>query len=307
MGAVGHRNERAICSRHCGPGHAAPAHAGGAPGRGLTTVGDFDVAAGRQVPFVLTYASHFPAAEIDPEEALTRRRILASWASAAATPSSGRRRDAIADHAEGADLCPDRRYRCRADDLAARADRRAAQLGLPLLLAARRHLTLPRADEHGYYDEARAWRDWLLRAAAGSPATSRSCTGSRASAGCRSWSCPGCRLRELETRCALATPLHEQLQLDVYGEVMDALHQARVGGLQPSRGCWDFQRALLAHLETVWREPDEGIWEVRGAASALHLFEGDGLGGVRPRRQDGRGARARRAGRPMAPDRARDP
>jgi GH15 family glucan-1,4-alpha-glucosidase len=58
---------------------------------------------------------------------------------------------------------------------------------------------------------------------------------------------------------------HAQLQLDVFGEVMDALHQARRGGLDRSTADWPFQRALLAHLEDVWNLPDEGIWEVRGA------------------------------------------
>jgi GH15 family glucan-1,4-alpha-glucosidase len=56
----------------------------------------------------------------------------------------------------------------------------------------------------------------------------------------------------------------DQLQLDVFGEVMDVLHQVRRDGLQYLAAAWDFQRALLAHLETVWRDPDEGIWEVRG-------------------------------------------
>src|SRR3546814_18608592 len=57
---------------------------------------------------------------------------------------------------------------------------------------------------------------------------------------------------------------HGQLQIDVYGEVMDALHQGRRAGLAPSDSAWTLQRALLDHLESIWREPDEGIWEVRG-------------------------------------------
>jgi GH15 family glucan-1,4-alpha-glucosidase len=56
-----------------------------------------------------------------------------------------------------------------------------------------------------------------------------------------------------------------QLQLDVYGEVMDATYLGWVGGLTPSETGWGFQRAILRHLETVWREPDEGIWETRGS------------------------------------------
>jgi GH15 family glucan-1,4-alpha-glucosidase len=56
---------------------------------------------------------------------------------------------------------------------------------------------------------------------------------------------------------------HSQLQIDVFGEVMDALHHARRGGLAPEAADWDFQRALLEHLEGIWSRPDEGIWEIR--------------------------------------------
>jgi GH15 family glucan-1,4-alpha-glucosidase len=56
----------------------------------------------------------------------------------------------------------------------------------------------------------------------------------------------------------------DQLQLDVYGEVMDALHHGRAGGIQFLTAAWEFQKSLLDHLETVWRSPDDGIWEVRG-------------------------------------------
>ena len=57
---------------------------------------------------------------------------------------------------------------------------------------------------------------------------------------------------------------HSQRQLDIFGEVMDALHQARQGGLGANEAGWALQRQLLAHLETIWQEPDEGLWEVRG-------------------------------------------
>ena len=57
---------------------------------------------------------------------------------------------------------------------------------------------------------------------------------------------------------------HVQLQLDAYGELMDALHHARLGGIAESESGWALQRAVLDHLETVWAQPDEGIWEIRG-------------------------------------------
>src|ERR1700747_2876021 len=57
---------------------------------------------------------------------------------------------------------------------------------------------------------------------------------------------------------------HAQLQLAVYGEEVDAFHHARLGGLGPKHSAWDLEAALLKHLEAIWREPDESIWEVRG-------------------------------------------
>jgi GH15 family glucan-1,4-alpha-glucosidase len=116
----------------------------------------------------------------------------------------------------------------------------------------------------GFEDEARAWRDWLLRAVAGDASTLQIMYGV---AGER-------RLPEFELEWlsgyAGSTPVRignaasEQLQLDVYGEVIDALHTARRGGLPASEHAWALQRKLVEFLETTWHEPDEGIWEVRG-------------------------------------------
>ena len=116
----------------------------------------------------------------------------------------------------------------------------------------------------GFEDEARAWRDWLLRAVAGDASTLQIMYGV---AGER-------RLPEFEvdwlTGYAGSTPVRlgnaasEQLQLDVYGEVIDALHTARRGGLPASEHAWSLQRNLVEFLEGAWHEPDEGIWEVRG-------------------------------------------
>ena len=65
-------------------------------------------------------------------------------------------------------------------------------------------------------------------------------------------------------RCAIGNAASEQLQVDVFGEVMDALYQARAHGLAKEQPAWQLQRALLDHLERIWPEPDEGIWEIRG-------------------------------------------
>jgi GH15 family glucan-1,4-alpha-glucosidase len=118
----------------------------------------------------------------------------------------------------------------------------------------------------GYDGEALAWRDWLLRAVAGDPAQLQIMYGV---AGER-------RLPELElgwlpgfegsAPVRIGNGAASQLQLDVPGEVMDTLHQARVAGIPPDPEAWQFQRALLDWLEGEWRTPDCGLWEVRGEA-----------------------------------------
>jgi GH15 family glucan-1,4-alpha-glucosidase len=125
-------------------------------------------------------------------------------------------------------------------------------------------LTLLAFINAGFLDEARAWRLWLLRAAAGDPAALQIMYGV---AGER-------RLTEItldwlpgyeESRPVRAgNAASEQFQLDVYGEVLDAMHQGRVHDLEALAEAWSLQRRLLHFLEDTWKDPDEGIWEVRG-------------------------------------------
>ncbi|WP_053709795.1 glycoside hydrolase family 15 protein [Streptomyces sp. NRRL B-3648] len=125
-------------------------------------------------------------------------------------------------------------------------------------------LTLGALLSMGFQEEAGAWRDWLLRAVAGNPADLQIMYGV---AGER-------RVGETELPWlpgfAGSSPVRtgngavEQLQLDVYGEVMDSLSLARAAGLPAKPHMWALQRSLMTFLETVWRQPDEGLWEVRG-------------------------------------------
>lgn len=125
-------------------------------------------------------------------------------------------------------------------------------------------LTLMTLLQAGYTDEAMAWRDWLLRAVAGEPEELQIMYGV---AGER-------RLSEMElpwlSGYAHSRPVRvgngavNQLQLDVFGEVMDCLHQARNCGVPPEEESWDLQRHLLHFIEKSWQQPDDGIWEVRG-------------------------------------------
>jgi GH15 family glucan-1,4-alpha-glucosidase len=125
-------------------------------------------------------------------------------------------------------------------------------------------LTLYSLLNAGYYEEARAWRDWLLRAVAGKPSQVNIMYGI---AGER-------RLTELELDwlagyegsrpVRIGNAAHDQFQLDVFGELMSALHLARRKDVGADENSWRVQRAMLEFLETAWQEPDEGIWEVRG-------------------------------------------
>jgi GH15 family glucan-1,4-alpha-glucosidase len=124
-------------------------------------------------------------------------------------------------------------------------------------------LTLLALMNGGYYDEALMWRDWLLRAAAGSPSQIQIMYGIRGERRLTEWEVPWLPGYESSKPVRIGNAAHNQLQLDIFGEVMDALYQARKGGLGDNRTGWDLERELLAHLEKIWREPDEGIWEVR--------------------------------------------
>ncbi len=125
-------------------------------------------------------------------------------------------------------------------------------------------LTLLALMNAGYYDEARMWRDWLLRAAAGSPKQIQIMYGIRGERRLTEWEVPWLPGYEGSQPVRIGNAAHNQLQLDIFGEVMDALHQARRGGLGTNDTGWDLQREFLVHLEKIWPDRDEGIWEVRG-------------------------------------------
>lgn len=116
----------------------------------------------------------------------------------------------------------------------------------------------------GYYDAARAWRDWLIRAVAGSPSQLQIMYGVTGERRLTEWEVDWLAGYEQSNPVRIGNAAHTQLQLDVYGELMDALYQARRGGLREHKRAWAIECALLKHLKDIWTEPDEGIWEVRG-------------------------------------------
>jgi GH15 family glucan-1,4-alpha-glucosidase len=115
----------------------------------------------------------------------------------------------------------------------------------------------------GYYEEAEHWREWLVRAAAGRPAQAQIMYGIAGERRLGEWIVDWLPGYEGSRPVRVGNAAAAQFQLDVYGELMDALYTACKGGLAGHDAAWDLQRALLAHLETCWDQPDEGIWEVR--------------------------------------------
>ncbi|AKM31701.1 glucoamylase [Pandoraea faecigallinarum] len=228
----------------------------------------FDVKAGDTVPFVLSRVpSHHPdPREIDPFAALTdTERYWRTWAN-----------------------------RCQLDGRWSEAIRRslivlkaltfvptggvvaAPTTSLPEQLGGERNwdyrycwlrdatLTLQALMLGGYYTEASDWSHWLVRAVAGAPSQVQIMYGLSGERRLPEWEVDWLPGYEGAKPVRVGNGAVGQLQLDVYGEVMDALHQSRLGGLPPDDATWEVQTKLVAHLETVWREPDEGIWEVRG-------------------------------------------
>src|SRR5262245_51136993 len=237
-------------------------------GEGFTTVGDFTVSAGQRVPFVLSYGqSHLALPEpVDAVAAL--RSTMVFWQSWASRRRSTEQPDGIVTRSL---------ITLKALTYAPTGGIVAAPTtSLPEELGGQRNwdyrfcwlrdatLTLLALMNAGYYEEARAWRDWLLRAAAGSPADFQIMYGVAGERSLAEREVPWLRGYEGSRPVRVGNAAADQLQLDVLGEVADALHQARIGGIQHLGAAWDFGRALLAHLEAVWRNPDEGIWEVRG-------------------------------------------
>jgi GH15 family glucan-1,4-alpha-glucosidase len=126
-------------------------------------------------------------------------------------------------------------------------------------------LVLLGAMNAGYYEEAQAWRDWLLRAVAGSPGQLQIMYGIAGERRLTEWTAPWLPGYENSAPVRIGNAAHSQLQLDVFGEIMDVHHQARRSGLSTNESGWPVQLEFLEHLKKVWKEPDEGIWEVRGA------------------------------------------
>ena len=237
-------------------------------GRDLKTHAEFTVRQGERIPFVLTwYQSNLRTpAPVDAEEALAETLdFWTDWASAC--KMDGRWRDAVVRSLLTLKALT---YAPTGGIVA------AATTSLPEALGGVRNwdyrfcwlrdatLTLLAFLRAGYLDEARAWREWLLRAIAGSPTDIQVLYGVAGERRLVELELPWLDGYEGSRPVRIGNGATDQLQLDVYGEVIDALHLARVKGLEASDDAWAIAAKQFDWLESGWREPDEGIWEVRG-------------------------------------------
>jgi GH15 family glucan-1,4-alpha-glucosidase len=239
-------------------------------GQGMTTVADFTVLAGHTLPFVLMYApSHLPMPEpIDSAQALRKTEVFwRDWASA------HEKQGMPEAHAQAVTrsliTLKSLIYAPTGGIVAAPTTSLPEQLGgtrnwdYRICWLRDATLTLLAFMNAGYFDEARDWRKWLLRAAAGSPSQMQIMYGLAGEKRMTECELPWLDGYEGSKPVRIGNAASEQLQIDVYGEVMSALHHARVGILRNPIAGWDFQRELARHVEAIWTSPDEGIWEVR--------------------------------------------
>jgi len=236
-------------------------------GENFKTVSSFKVKPGDRLPFVLSYEySNEPLpAPLDAEAALkTTEEFWTSWTHR--NQISGPWNDAVCRSLITLKALT---YAPTGGMVAAPTTSLPEQIGGPRNWDYRycwlrdATLTLLALMNAGYYEEARNWRDWLLRAVAGSPRQMQIMYGIRGERRLTECELPWLPGYDGSLPVRLGNAAHQQLQLDIFGEVMDALHQARAAGLGGYQAGWDLEREFLAHLEKIWRQPDEGIWEVR--------------------------------------------
>jgi GH15 family glucan-1,4-alpha-glucosidase len=237
-------------------------------GENLTTVGEFTVSEGEQCSIVLTWGpSHLePPEAVDPREMLrVTEEFWKEWSSRCTY--DGEWRDAVM---RSLLTLKSLTFGPTGGIVAAPTTSLPEQLGgvrnwdYRYCWLRDATLTLLSLMRGGYYLEAEMWRNWLLRAAAGSPEQVQIMYGLGGERMLEEWEVEWLPGYENAKPVRIGNAAHEQLQLDVFGEVIDALHQARLGGIPESGDAWELEKALLGHLEKIWQMPDHSIWEVRG-------------------------------------------
>jgi GH15 family glucan-1,4-alpha-glucosidase len=239
-------------------------------GEDFKTIGEFTLGPGETVPFTLTHMPSYlpaPAAEDPLDQLRATQQFWLDWT------AKSRVSGPWADTVNRSLITLKALTYARTGGIVA-----APTTSLPEHIGGPRNwdyrlcwlrdatLTLLALMNAGYLEEAQAWREWLLRAAAGKPNQLQIMYGIAGERRLTEWEVPWLPGYDNSSPVRVGNAAHTQLQLDVYGELMDALHHARQGGLAPSDSGWTLQRGVLEHLEEAWPKMDDGIWEVRSGA-----------------------------------------
>ncbi len=237
-------------------------------GQDFSTVAEFTVWEGQQIPFSLTWfpASEEPPRPVDAAYAIQDTELWwTDWASQC--NFEGEYREAVVRSLITLKALT---YEPTGGIVA------AATTSLPETLGGARNwdyrfcwlrdatLTLESLMRGGFYQEAMAWRDWLLRAIAGDPAQMQIMYGAAGERRLDEWEIDWLAGYEKSSPVRIGNAAAGQFQLDVYGEVMSALYESSSAVTGDYDAIWELQLALMKFVEDRWREPDDGIWEVRG-------------------------------------------
>ena len=237
-------------------------------GEGMQTVGEFELGEGDEVVFSLTWMPSYRDDLPAPDVVDSLAQVEAQWGEWSARLPEG---DHVSEAVHRSLVTLKALAHWETGGIIA-----AATTSLPEKIGGPRNwdyrycwlrdatFTLYALLSLGFIDEAEAWRAWLVRAVAGSPDDLQIMYGVAGERRLDEYELPWLAGYENSAPVRIGNAAAGQVQLDVYGEVMDALYVARRAGLAYDAISWSLECALVGHLEKIWNEPDDGIWEVRG-------------------------------------------
>jgi GH15 family glucan-1,4-alpha-glucosidase len=239
-------------------------------GEEMKTVAEFSIGEGEEVPFVLTWSPSFRPIPPSADAADTIKTATEGWKEWAKSYNPAGGGEWAESVLRSVITLKGLTHRDTGGIIAAATTSLPEQLGGPRNWDYRfcwlrdATITLYALMNSGFIEEAGAWREWLLRAIAGAPEQMQIMYGIAGERRLMEYELPWLEGYENAAPVRIGNAASDQLQLDVYGEVLDALYQARRMDLAPSEAGWRLERTLIQHLEKIWEQPDEGIWEVRG-------------------------------------------
>jgi GH15 family glucan-1,4-alpha-glucosidase len=237
-------------------------------GEDMRTLGDFEIAAGEELAFTLSWQPSWRADLPAPDAAQALVRVEAQWDEWSSRLPEG---DAVSEAVRRSLVTLKALAHWETGGIVA-----AATTSLPEKIGGTRNwdyrfcwlrdatFTLYALLGLGFVDEAEAWRAWLVRAVAGSPDDLQIMYGVGGERRLDEYEVPGLPGYEGSAPVRIGNAAAGQVQLDVYGEVLGALYVARKAGLAFDATSWSLECAMASHLESIWQQPDDGIWEVRG-------------------------------------------